>query len=175
MFLYRGCIRARLERLCHRISRSLAEITSAHHPSDVKLFQHWRGLVHLCVPLLSESHHDDSASFVRSVMWDGYLLAPGSKCTAETSLWKNMDHTYADVFCAIREMLALVAPASCGAGAAAQHLELAEHLMAIGERLSILHSRWLRQVQHCGRGSCAAARDKERAGLDVVRNRIPFV
>lgn len=188
MLLYHGAMDARFERLCHRISRSLAEITSAHHPSDVKLFQHWRGLVHLCVPLLSESHHDDSASFVRSIMWGGYLLPP-----ATSTLWKNMDHAYADVFYAIREMMGLVAvaaaaaaaagrsPEAAAAGAEQEQLQLAEHLAAIDKRLSILHARWLRQAQHrrcCwggGNDDAPAAEEETRAGLDIVRHRIPFV
>lgn len=142
MFLYHGKMDATFERLCHRISRSLAEITAYHHRDDCDLNRNWRGLVHICIPCLSESHLGDSASFARS-MREGYLAAENAP--EAPNLFANIEHAYADIFHALREMMRLV-DACCGQsiGCKQQRLDIAERLMAIDARLFALYAKGIR-------------------------------
>ena len=193
MFIYHGHMDGCFERLCHRLSRSLAEVSSHHHRSDVKLFRSWRNLINVCVPCLSESHCDDSYSFARK-LWEGYL---GDAAPANEDLSYDADHAYCDTFCTLREMMFLAQSATSPAGSTAwqqEQLELCECLLAINWRVNFLYTRVQQRRNHHflaennthghhGQGTCkmsAGSRDKncqreEEEGLQWIRSRIPFV
>lgn len=159
------------ERLCHRISRSLAEITAHHHPHDIELMRAWRGLVSICVPVLSSTHLCDTASFVRLAMWEGYLAG---RVPAKPNIFVDVDHAYADASCAIGEMMSICNNAEDGGGIGCrqQKEDLAELLAIIASRLQALHARGVRRRFIVLRQQEAAQKEE---GMDLVRSRIPFV
>lgn len=137
MFLYNGAMDARFEQLCHRISQDLAIITSHHHRDDVDLCRSWRGVVHACVPSLSESHCGDAASFARS-MWDQYLC----NFPETEDVFCDVEHAYSDAFYAIRELMHLAGLAPCTSIGSEQEREsLLEDLRSIDCRLHVLYAR----------------------------------
>ena len=126
----------RLEDLCHRVSHSLAIITSHHHRTDEDLFRSWRGLVHECIPGASDLPHmstGDSLSFAR-FMWAQYM----DDCAVpeREDAFYDVEHAYSSVYYDLQEMLRLCV---------VLQRDLRESIQCIDHRLHVLYSRVFRR------------------------------
>lgn len=149
MFLCNGAMDARFEDLCHRISHSLAFITSHHHRGDVDLFRSWRGLVLLCQPPYGDedcaADVGDSHAFARC-MWEKYL---GEEQLPEREdAFFDVEHAYSTVYYDLQEMMRLVlqgAHPMLPLGFEQRRADLEECIRSIDARLHVLYSRVARK------------------------------